>query len=321
MKAAILINELSENALPDELDVLDEANVMEKSLHSLGYETQRFFLGLNLEKAKNEILAYNPDMAVNLFEGIKGSPELIYLGPGLLQSLKIPYTGCGVDSIFITSNKTLTKKILTTNNIPTAPWFSASEAKQLNKDKTYIVKPLFEDASVGITAKSIIKGYSEAIINEYIQHYKHNFFIEEYIDGREFNVSVFDTVQGPKMLSPAEMLFKDFPKDKPRILGYEAKWDENTFEYHHTSRTFEFTENDNELLKNIEIIALKCWDVFNLQGYARVDFRVDEHNQPYVLEINANPCISEDSGFYVALVRSGYSFNEAMQYMLKDLNE
>jgi len=77
MKAAILINQLSENALPDELDVLDEVKVFETALHKIGYETQRFFAGLNLEKVEKEIEKYAPDIAVNMFEGIKGKPELI----------------------------------------------------------------------------------------------------------------------------------------------------------------------------------------------------------------------------------------------------
>ncbi len=320
MKAAILINELPENALPDELDVLEQVALAENTLHSLGYKTKRFFLGWNIEKTKKELQSYKPDVAMNLFEGIKGSPELIYLGAGLLHSLRIPYIGCGYDSIFITANKVLTKKILAANHIHTAPWFEPAEAKNLNKDKRYIVKPMFEDASVGISSKSVIKGYSKKVIQEYLQKYNHNFYIEEYIDGREFNISVIYTDKGPKMLAPAEMTFTDYPEDKPKILDYAAKWDENTFEYHHTSRTFDVSTKDKTLIKKMEAIVLKCWTVFNLHGYARVDFRVDKQGHPFVLEINANPCISEGSGLYAALIQSGYTFERAMNYFLKDLN-
>lgn len=320
MKAAILINQLSENALPDELDVLDEVKVFEKALHGLNYETKRFFAGMNLEQIKDEIEKYAPDIAVNMFEGIKGRPELIYLGPGLLQSMKIPYTGCGVDSIFITANKVLTKQILASNNIPTAEWFEAKEIEKLNKDKTYIIKPLFEDASVGISKKSIVQSFQKEVIEEYRSKYKHHFFAEEFIDGREFNISILATPHGPKMLAPAEIKFIDFPKDMPKILDYAAKWDEDTFEYKHTVRSFEFDEKDKPLLKEIEQIVLRCWQIFNLHGYARVDFRVDKNNRPFVLEINANPCISEDSGFYAACLKSGIDFLTAVKYILNDLN-
>ncbi len=320
MKAAILINQLSENALPDELDVLDEAQVFEKALHDLGYETKRFFAGMNLELAKEEIEKYAPDIAVNMFEGIKERPELIYLGPGLLQSMKIPYTGCGVDSIFITANKTLTKQILASNNLPTAGWFESKDIEKLDNNKTYIIKPLFEDASVGISKKSIIQGFQKDIIEDYRRIYKHHFFAEEFIDGREFNISVLTTPDGAKMLSPAEIKFVDFPKDMPKILDYAAKWDEETFEYKHTVRTFDFPESDRVLLDEIEKIVIKCWQVFNLHGYARVDFRVNKNNRPFVLEINANPCISEDSGFYAACLKSGIEFQTAVKNILNDLN-
>ncbi|HNV96182.1 MAG TPA: ATP-grasp domain-containing protein [Bacteroidales bacterium] len=321
MKAAILINQLSENALPDELDVLNEAQVFENALQNLGFTTKRFFAGLNLEAVRQEIEMYQPDLAVNMFEGIKGKPELIYLGPGLLQSMNIPYTGCGVDSIFITSNKILTKKILKSNNIPTAEWFEAKEIEKLQNDKTYIIKPLFEDASVGISKKSIIKGFQKEIIEEYRHHYNHHFFAEEFIDGREFNISLLSTPQGVKMLSPAEIKFVDFPEDMPKILDYAAKWNEETFEYKHTLRTFDFEESDKALLNEIEKIVIKCWQVFNLHGYARVDFRVDKNNKPFVLEINANPCISEDSGFYAACLNTGIHFQTAVEYILNDLND
>lgn len=320
MKAAILINQLSKNALPDELDVLNEVQVFEKALHGLNYETKRIFAGMNLEQAKDEIEKYAPDIAVNMFEGIKGRPELIYLGPGLLQSMKIPYTGCGVDSIFITANKILTKRILAYNHIPTAKWFEAKDIENLHKNKTYILKPLFEDASVGISKKSIIQGYQKEVIEAYRSKYNYHFFAEEFIDGREFNISLLASPQGVKMLSPAEIKFVDFPKDMPKILDYDAKWNEKTFEYKHTIRTFNFEESDKKLLTEIEKIVIQCWQVFHLHGYARIDFRVDKNNHPYVLEINANPCISEDSGFYAACLKSGIDFQTAVKNILNDLN-
>jgi len=317
-KAIILINKLSENPLPDELDVLHQVDVVEQELANLNFTSERVFMDLNLEEAMQKIQNAKPDIAVNLFEGIIGKPELIYLGSGLLQSLRIPYTGCGVDSIFITADKVLTKKILKQNNIPTAEWFTSEEIGSMNEDKTYIIKPLFEDASVGIDEKSVIKGYDQRILEEYKIQYGKNFFAEEFIDGREFNISVLGTKSGAKMLTPAEIIYNKYPENKPKILGYTAKWDEDSFEYKNTNRTFEFEDSDKELLENIEKIVLQCWKVLNLKGYARVDFRIDKNNNPYVLEINANPCISADSGFYAAALKSGFTFTEVMQNIIDD---
>jgi len=317
-KAVVLINKLSENPSPDELDVLHQVEVAETAIKELGYSSERIFMDMNLDLAQKQINEVQPDLAVNLFEGIIGKPELIYLGSGLLHSLRIPYTGCGVDSIFITADKVLTKKILKDNNIPTAQWFSPKELDLLEPDKTYIIKPLYEDASVGIDEHSVIKGNNLQIIDDYIKRYANNFFIEEFIDGREFNISVLGTKDGAKMLSPAEIIFNNYPDDKPKIMGYTAKWDEQTFEYENTFRTFDFKEDDKKLLDIIEQIVLKCWTVLNLRGYARVDLRIDKNNKPFVLEINANPCISSDSGFYAAAEKSGYSFTEVMQCIIDE---
>ena len=125
-------------------------------------------------------------------------------------------------------------------------------------------------------------------------------FIEEYIDGREFNISLIGTSNAPLILPYAEIKFLNFPPEKSKIVGYDAKWDKNSFEYQNTVRSFEFNKTDQSLLDNLKYLALKCWEVFRIDGYARVDFRVDSKGIPYILEINVNPCISPDSGFFAA---------------------
>ncbi len=318
MKAIILINKLSENPLPDELDVLEQVKVVEQSLIELGHKVERVFMDIDLKQAEKDILSAKPDFVFNLYEGTKGKTDMLYLAAGLLQNLKIPYTGCGVDSIFITADKALTKKILKLNNIPTADWYLAKDYKKISHSKKYIVKPLMEDASVGITEKSVINGDDLDVIDDYFKQFGNNFFIEEYIDGREFNISVVVNENGHQILTPAEIIFSHFPENKPKILGYEAKWVENSFEYKNTNRTFDFPSTDTNLLEKIDEIVSECWNALNLRGYARVDIRVDENNQPFVLEINANPCISADSGFYAAVVKSGLSFTQIIEQIVAD---
>lgn len=145
-----------------------------------------------------------------------------------------------------------------------------------------------------------------------------NIFIEEYIPGREFNLSVIGGKNGPKVMPVAEMQYLDFPADKPRILNYASKWDTESFEYSHTVRTFELPESDRDLSLLLADLARKCWDLFELRGYARVDFRVNEKNQPYILEINTNPCLSPDSGFPAACDRAGISYTEMIKHIIED---
>jgi D-alanine-D-alanine ligase len=116
------------------------------------------------------------------------------------------------------------------------------------------------------------------------------------------------------------MLFIDFPADKPKMLGYKAKWNEDSLEYKNTTRTFEGLSPDTKLYADLMKITRQCWDCFNLKGFARVDFRVDEKDKPYVIEINGNPCISPDSGFIAAAHRVGFSNKEVIARIIEELN-
>ena len=317
-RVIILINKISDNPGEDELDVLSQALEVEKALEKLGYSTIREFINLDLETAKNNIRRLDPVFVFNLVESLDQRGDLIYLAPALLGSMQIPYTGCPLDAMFITSNKILTKKILAGNGIRTPEWFESSQIINPDPLKTYIAKPLWEDASVGISDSSVFRGSNTEITGQLKSRWGSGFFVEEFIDGREFNISILGGENGPQVMPLAEILFKDFPPNKPRIVGYAAKWDQDTFEYKNTVRSFEVENTSSELQSELQEMALKCWKIFNLKGYARVDIRVDHDDKPYVLEINANPCISPDAGFYAACSHAGISFTEVIKRIVQD---
>jgi D-alanine-D-alanine ligase len=108
------------------------------------------------------------------------------------------------------------------------------------------------------------------------------------------------------------MLFHDYAPDKLKIVDYKAKWDADSFEYNNTIRKFDFQDDDAPLISSLREISLQCWNIFSLRGYARVDFRVDNNGKPWVLEINANPCLSPDAGFAAALEQAKIKYHEAI---------
>jgi len=171
---------------------------------------------------------------------------------------------------------------------------------------------------VGISDVNVFPGKDASIIEEFREKWGNSFFIEEFISGREFNVSVLGGEMGPQVMPLAEMTFRDYPAGKPRIVGYEAKWKEGTFEYENTERTFDYSPSDNKMRRKMKSMALKCWDIFGLKGYARVDFRVDENNEPFVLEINSNPCMSRDAGLFASCEKAGLSYVEMVQRIIYD---
>jgi D-alanine-D-alanine ligase len=317
-KTLILINKISENPTQDELDVLDQAAVVEDALKQLGFDTFRQFVDLDFLRTKNMLLSLQPDVVFNLVEGVDNRADLIFLPTALLESLKIPYTGGRLHSMYLTSNKVLAKERMKALDLPTAEWFLPRDLDKLDPAKRYIVKPIWEDASVDIDDHVIFMGSDQGLTRYLNGSPQKKVFVEEYIEGREFNISVLGGTQGPEVLPPAEMTFNGYPEGKPKIVGYRAKWDESTFEYQNSERTFNFEPKDAILLDKLKELCIKCWHGFDLKGYVRVDFRVNSDNEPFILEINSNPCISPDAGFYVAARRAGYTFTEVIQRILDD---
>jgi D-alanine-D-alanine ligase len=106
--------------------------------------------------------------------------------------------------------------------------------------------------------------------------------------------------------------------NKAKVVDYRSKWVEDSFEYHHTPRRFDFPEEDDPLIKQLTELAIQCWYLFNLRGYARVDFRVDVNNYAWILEVNTNPCLSPDGGFSAAVGQGGLTFNRAIERIVQD---
>jgi D-alanine-D-alanine ligase len=258
------------------------------------------------------------DYVFNLVEAVGKKGEILYFIPALLNMHHITYSGCPLEATFVTASKVLARKIMKANGIPVAGGFKISEADKLKTGSKYILKPVWEDGSLGITEESVFTFNSmrpEILEGKNDEHW----FIEEFIDGREFNVSMLGGANGPEILPPAEMIFHNYSDDLPRIVSYKAKWEEGTFQYENSRREFP-SDLSQRLKNNISDAALGCWHTFGLKGYARVDIRTDSDENVYVLEINANPCISPDSGFISAGIHAGYSHSQIVQRIVEDLN-
>lgn len=315
-KVLILIGELSDSSAADELDVLQQAKVVEEELINTGYDVERLSMGTDLSKTLRLINRSEADIVFNLVENIGGSAELIHIAPALLRSAGIPFTGAGAEAMLLTSNKVEAKRIMQLAGIPTPHFVLPGD--QANPTGRYIVKPVLEDASVGITDESIISGDIMAKLSLAAITGNRRVFAEEYIVGREFNISLLAGTNGPEVLPPAEIIFRNFPADKPQIVGYRAKWDESSFEYINTLRRFDYEGDDAPLLEEMKKLSADCWGLFGLKGYARVDIRVNEEGKPFVLEVNANPCIAPDAGFYAACMEAGMKFSEVLERIVSD---
>jgi D-alanine-D-alanine ligase len=186
----------------------------------------------------------------------------------------------------------------------------------------WIVKSLWEHASVGLDESSL-QVYEDAAAAGKAMHAMAgglggSCFAEAFVDGREFNLSLLAGDEMPQVLPPAEILFEGYPAGTPKIVGYRAKWETASYEYRHTPRRFDFPPADALLMEQLRKLAVDCWRVFGLRGYARVDFRADAKGQPWILEINANPCLSPDAGFAAALQAADIHYGAAVARILAD---
>ena len=207
-------------------------------------------------------------------------------------------------------------------NGPNARTPKESIAATGGRRRTWLVKSVWEHASLGMDDTCLVRGATPAMAASRLAAFAERMggecFAEEFIDGREFNIGLLAGPTGPEALPPAEIVFADFPADKPRIVGYQAKWATDSFEYQHTTRRFACDPADAALLDEMKRLALQCWDAFGLAGYARVDFRVDGEGNPWILEVNANPCISPDAGFAAMVKQAGLTFDAAVERILAD---
>jgi D-alanine-D-alanine ligase len=318
MKILIIHNKLSENALTDEMDVMEQVRLVEESLISLDHEVRVLPVSLDLSKAIADIRAISPELIFNLVESFENKGELVYFAPAILDVLKIPYTGTHTVQMFLSSSKTLTKESLIRHSIPTPGSFEINVLHQIQKEKKYILKPKWEEGSLGLDEDAVFSGDNIDFVKKLKNYSLKDYFIEEFVEGREFNCALIAEENGPSVLAVAEIEFVDFPENKPKILGYKAKWDEESFEYKNTVRRLDFDETDGSLLAGLGELAKKCWFACGLRGYARIDFRVDKFGNPFVLEVNSNPCISPDSGYYAAAVHAGLPFTKVVQLIIED---
>lgn len=322
MKALILHNSVDDSSSLDEKDTLEQLRSISEALVSLGYDVIPLSFLLNIADTISHIQSIKPDIIFNLVESVDGSGRLIYFGSAVLDYLKIPYTGNPTEAIFQTSNKLLAKNLMHLEGIPTPDWITADGEKCsiFEKGNSYIIKALWEHASIGMDDNAVVTPESADELMKIIQDRSSTlgtpFFAEKYIDGREFNISVMSSDKGPVVHPPAEMTFVDYPDDKVKIIGYSAKWHEESFEYINTVRTFEFHDKDKSMLEELKKISSKCWRAFGLNGYARVDFRVDSENRPYVLEVNANPCITIYSGYTIACEKAGLDYKAMIKRLI-----
>ena len=247
-----------------------------------------------------ELQRLDCDLAFNLVDD----------GPAILDVFGIPYTGCDFLALATTLDKARTKEILGYHGVAT-PAFQifASADDQLRADLGYplIVKPLHEDASIGVFRDSVV-GDDPSLRLRVAD------LVEEYIDGRELSVGVIER-DAKRFVTPMNEVVFNVPPGAPRVYSYVGKWDPDSDEYKAIipDQCPPLEPLPEGVEEEIRRVSLRCFDLLRLRGYARVDFRLRADGKPFILEVNANPLIGEYSVMATMAERMGWLFPEFIQ--------
>jgi D-alanine-D-alanine ligase len=274
------------------------------ALKAAGHTPSMMSVDKDLAQTVRTLADEKPDLVFNVAESYDGKSALEGSVAGLLNLIDLRYTGSSPAGLMLAGDKSISTKMLSANGVKTpesSTLFRGSIESAGKLSFPLIVKPPQEDASLGITGKSVVKDLQELFqqLDSLHGEYASPILVEEFIDGREFYVGVLGNAQ-PQALPVMEMDFTGFPADKPRIASWEAKWgddgDETGAEFAGTKSVFP-GDLDEDLVERINAVAIDAFRALRLRDYARVDMRVKPDGQIYVLEINPNCYLEKNAEF------------------------
>ncbi|ALA56828.1 D-alanine--D-alanine ligase family protein [Nitrospira moscoviensis] len=290
------------------------------TLRRLGHEVLPLGVKSDLGVIRTAIEQWKPHIAFNLLEEFDGVAVYDQHVVSYLELLRMPYTGCNPRGLMLARDKALTKKVLSFHRIPYPEFMVVPQGRAVKRPKSLtfplIVKSVSEEASLGISQASIVE--DDEKLRERVV-FIHNSvgsgaLIERYIEGREFYVGVIGNGQ-LQALPVWELILDKLPEDAKRIATERVKWSRKYQDkYGITSR--EAKNLPEGKAEEIQHLAKRVYRALGLSGYARIDMRMDEQGQLYVLEANPNPQIAHDEDFADSAEKACYDYKNLLQELL-----
>ena len=340
MGVAVLYNESQFLVKGEPRDILAEQGVVAcgraiaEALAAAGYKVALVPIHGDVEDA----LAGHPPtewVLFNLGEGVNGRLFEEVRIAHAIEAMGYLFTGSSGEALARSTHKAQAKACLAQAGVPTPPWRlyrHPAEVVEEGLPFPLMVKPVAEDASQGIGAGAVVHDLAglEARVGYIVKTYRQAALAEQFIAGREFNVALWEAppTNGPTLLGPlfrasppevlplSEIDFSAFADPYERIVSFAAKWEEDSFAYQHTP-VLNPAPVEEDLAEQIRDAALRSWAAIGCRGYARADMRVDAAGTPYVVEVNCNPDLSPDAGFYRAARSAGYTYQDMVLRILE----
>ncbi len=282
------------------------------ALNDLGHEPSTLAID-GRPQTLTTLARSSADLYFNLVESYAGDDAKEMHFAAFLDLVGKKYTGAGPHGSFLAMDKAIAKKLIRYHdlNTPYSVVMNKGRVEHAQDIKfPVIVKPAAEDASKGIEAASVVDSLKDLF--ERIAYVQDEFdspaLIEEYIEGREIYAAILGNDK-PEALPLIELDLSKLPEGMPRIAGYEVKFDVTTEAYKKT-KSAPARDLDEELVQRIHDTATTAYRVLKLRDYGRIDMRVTDDGQIYVIEANPNPWLDPAAEFTMAAKESGRSYKE-----------
>jgi len=307
-----------ENDDPNSYDVV--VGQVVAALRKNGHRASVFGVRDDLRKLVGGLARRKTDLVFNLLESFGDKTSGDVAVAGVLDLLELRYTGGGPGELFLRQDKGLAKKALAFDGIlyPNFAVFSQdADFETAGKLRMPLfVKPLTADASIGIDGESLVRDATALMKRVVMIHekVKDSALVEEYVEGRELYVGVLGNRE-PLALPPIEMDFSGLPEGIPHVAGTKAKWKKNSVEYKGTKSVL--ADVPDELRAKLQKAAVDAYRALRVRDYGRVDLRLTDTGDIYVIEVNANCYLEEGSEFATAAQAAGLEYPALIQRIVE----
>lgn len=283
------------------------------ALDELGYPHEQLALFDDLDLLRQKLQTFTPDVIFNLADQFRNNRAFDQNIVAFLALHDIPFTGCGSTGLTLCKHKGISKKILSYHRIHTPRFVIIPRGKRIARPKylrfPLLVKPLKEEASYGISQASFVETdeqFRERVAFLHESNGGNDVIAEEYIAGRELYVSLIGNHR-LQVFPIRELVFREVPPDEPKIATYKAKWDEAYRQRWGLEN--QFAENlDPALVRHIESVCKRIYHLLTIDGYARIDLRLNANNELYFIEANPNPALAPDEDFAQSALKAGIAY-------------
>jgi D-alanine-D-alanine ligase len=301
-----------------QIESTDEAEFdVARALISKGHQVRLFGFRDNLEQLIAGLRAEPVDVVFNLAERFRGASALDYTVASVMEMLGFAYTGASSEGLLLARDKALTKKVFAYQGIRIPHFMVCPHGSKVQRPSDLrfplIVKPLDEDASVGIAQASVVR--DDDALKERVtfihDRFKTDAIVEEFIAGRELYIGVMGN-DPPIALPPIEMVFSSDSTVESRIATFKAKWSVRYRESKGIQNAVAQNLSD-DVRQRLAEVALRAYQAAGLRDYGRIDVRLAHDDAIYIVEANPNPYLADGEDLAWAAEEAGHLYPEFIE--------